>query len=41
VLEHQIKQVTESREFQQWTQQISGLLAQSSKREIFEVAISR
>ena len=40
VLEHQIKQVTESQEFQQWTQQISGLLAQSSKREIFEVAIS-
>ena len=39
-LEAQIKKVTESQEFQQWNQQISELLAQSSKREIFEVASS-
>src|SRR5919109_5301639 len=41
LLENQIKKVTESQEFQEWTRQISGLLAQSSKREIFEVAIAR
>jgi hypothetical protein len=40
-LEEQIKKVTESREFQDWTSQISPLLSQSSKREIFEVANSR
>lgn len=39
-LESQINKVTESGEFQQWTNQVSGLLAQSSKREIFEVAKS-
>jgi hypothetical protein len=39
-LEDQIKKVTESQEFQQWTKQISDLLSQSSKREIFEVANS-
>ena len=40
LLENQIKKVTRVPEFQQWTQRISGLLAQSSKREIFEVATS-
>jgi hypothetical protein len=34
-LETQIKQVTESREFQQWTGGMSGLLAQSPKREVY------
>jgi hypothetical protein len=36
-LEAQIKQVTENREFQQWAQQISGLLEQSSKRELYKI----
>ena len=36
-LESQLKHVTESPEFRQWTQQISGLLAQSSKREIYQL----
>jgi hypothetical protein len=39
-LEDQIQKVTGSQEFQQWTQEISDLLAQSSKREIFEVSNS-
>ncbi|HZA54186.1 MAG TPA: hypothetical protein VE616_08050 [Candidatus Udaeobacter sp.] len=39
-LEDQIQKVTGSQEFQQWTQEISELLAQSSKREIFEVSKS-
>ena len=34
-LETQIKQVTESQEFQQWTGGMSGLLAQSPKREVY------
>jgi quinol monooxygenase YgiN len=34
-LETQIKQVTENPAFQQWTGQISGLLAQSPKREVY------
>jgi len=36
-LESQIKQVTDTPEFRQWTQQISGLLAQSSKREVYQL----
>jgi hypothetical protein len=39
-LEDQIQKVTGSQEFQQWTQEISDLMAQSSKREIFEVSNS-
>ena|SRR5215831_14722000 len=34
-LETQISQVTERTEFQQWSQQMSGLLAQSPKREVY------
>lgn len=34
-LETQIKQVTERTEFQQWSQQMSALLAQSPKREVY------
>jgi len=36
-LEGQIKQVTNAGEFQQWTEHMSGLLAQSPKREIYLV----
>jgi hypothetical protein len=34
-LEAQIKEVTENAEFQQWTGRMSGLLAQSPKRELY------
>ena len=34
-LEIQIRQVTERAEFQQWSQQMSGLLVQSPKREVY------
>jgi len=37
-LELQIKQVTENREFQQWAKQVSALLEQSSKRELYQIA---
>ncbi len=36
-LESQIKTVTDNREFQQWAKQVSGLLEQSSKRELYQV----
>lgn len=36
-LEAQIKEVTENQEFQQWAKQISGLLEQSSKRELYKI----
>ena len=36
-LESQIKQVTENREFQHWAKQVSALLEQSSKRELYQV----
>ncbi|MGH7845465.1 MAG: hypothetical protein ACREQW_09885 [Candidatus Binatia bacterium] len=36
-LELQIKKVTENKEFQQWAQQLSGLLEQSSKRELYSI----
>jgi hypothetical protein len=39
-LENQIKQVTEGTDFQGWTQYMSGLLAQSPKREIYLVVES-
>ena len=39
-LESQIKNVTENREFQQWAKQLSALLEQSSKREIYQIASS-
>jgi quinol monooxygenase YgiN len=39
-LETQIKQVAESPDFQRWTQHMSGLLAQSPKREIYLVVES-
>jgi hypothetical protein len=34
-LEAQIKEVTENAAFQQWTGRMSGLLAQSPKRELY------
>jgi hypothetical protein len=37
MLEQQIKKVTEKTEFQQWAQQVSGLLEQSSKRELYQI----
>jgi hypothetical protein len=37
-LESQIKTVTENREFQLWAKQVSGLLEQSSKRELYQIA---
>jgi hypothetical protein len=37
-LERQIKQVTSKQDFQQWSNQVSTLLEQSSKRELFEVS---
>ena len=39
-LETQIKQVTESPDFQRWTPHMSGLLAQMPKREIYLVVES-
>lgn len=36
-LELQIKQVTENREFQRWAKQVSALLEQSSKRELYQI----
>ena len=39
-LELQIKQVTENREFQQWAKQVSALLEQSSKRELYQITSS-
>jgi hypothetical protein len=36
-LEMQIKKVTENKDFQQWAQQISQLLEQSSKRELYQI----
>lgn len=34
-LETQIKQVTDRQEFQQWSKHMSGLLAESPKREVY------
>jgi hypothetical protein len=39
-LESQIKKVTDNREFQQWAKQVSGLLEQSSKRELYQITSS-
>ena len=39
-LESQIKQVTENREFQRWAKQVSALLEQSSKRELYQITRS-
>jgi hypothetical protein len=36
-LEAQLRQVTDSPEFRQWTQRMSGLLAQSPKREVYQL----
>jgi len=36
-VESQIKKVTENKEFQQWAKQVSGLLEQSSKRELCQI----
>jgi hypothetical protein len=36
-LEIQIKKVTENKDFQPWAQQISRLLEQSSKRELYQI----
>jgi len=40
-LETQIKQVTERKEFQQWSAHMSGLLAQSPKREVYLIMTSK
>jgi hypothetical protein len=37
-LEVQIKKVTTNHEFQKWAKQVSGLLEQSSKRELYEIS---
>jgi quinol monooxygenase YgiN len=37
VLESQLQHVTESAEFHRWTQQMSGLLTQSPKREVYQL----
>lgn len=37
-LETQIRMVTESADFQQWTRRMSGLLAESPKRELYLIA---
>jgi hypothetical protein len=39
-LEVQIKKVTQNKEFQQWAREVSGLLEQSSKRELYQIAHS-
>jgi hypothetical protein len=39
-LEAQIKKVTQNQDFQHWAQQVSALLEQSSKRELYEVSRS-
>lgn len=36
-LESQIKKVPENKEFQLWAKQVSGLLEQSSKRELYQI----
>jgi len=36
-LETQIKKVTENRDFQQWAKEVSALLEQSSKRELYQI----
>jgi hypothetical protein len=36
-LETQIKRVIANHEFQKWAKQVSGLLEQSSKRELYEI----
>ena len=36
-LEQQIKTVTGKKEFQEWSQEVAGLLEQSSKRELFKI----
>ena len=36
-VESQIKKVTENKEFQLWAKQVSGLLEQSSKRELYQI----
>ena len=37
-LEGQIKAVTDQPDFQEWTRRLSGMLAQSPKREVYVVA---
>jgi hypothetical protein len=36
-LESQLQHVTESAEFHHWTQQMSGMLTQSPKREVYQL----
>ena len=36
-LEMQIRTVTANHEFQKWAKQVSGLLEQSPKRELYEI----
>lgn len=38
-LEAQIKKVTANKDFQQWAQQMSALLEQSSKRELYQITV--
>ena len=37
-LEQQIKRVTDTIRFQEWARQVAGLLEQSSKRELYQIA---
>jgi len=37
-LEQQIKKVTKNIRFQEWARQVAGLLEQSSKRELYQIA---
>jgi hypothetical protein len=37
MLEAQIKTVTENQDFQRWAKQVSALLEQSSKRELYQI----
>lgn len=38
ILEQQIKKVTEVSDFQPWAKKVSGLLEQSSKRELYQIS---
>jgi hypothetical protein len=40
-LETQIQKVTANRDFHSWSQQVSGLLHQASKRELFKITEPR
>jgi hypothetical protein len=41
MLESELKKVTDTRDFQQWTTRMSGLLSQPPKREIYVIVGSK